>query len=841
MSVSQPAPFAARRRSKRKLQDYEPQESMNPRCVSRSDLSLLRPFSASSSSPVLQFFVRVGSKTLVLHAQADTSIHSVIDQIGVLTRIPVPVLDVRLIHSGRQLELDRTLSSYNIGDDACLHLVARLRSTVHPRAWQLVNDLISAISRLNSIIPLSPIARHHYRSLVNSLVKEFLRCTPPDPDTCWGHLQVFAFSGAPEALVKLLISADDFNRSVADETIRLFLSSEPEYLMKHLHPHCARIVLEFCKLLAWAVGNMNPLYLACRGALGSLLKLLESKYFARIDSSKMVEELLPFLKETSGQVIEELTNMTTGAEQVDVSEFSDFMLVMRRAVRDLIGGKRCVSKEMLNVELPDYEKWLGALHSIFINLLEKVDHCLGKVGDLLSQKGPLHFDSKWGRFANLLCILTKLHAFSKIYEGGDELLHELLIARRAPVNELIKHAKKNQKLRWLLRHKDVTDFESRRNLVLMLFPGGKDDYDDLHEMLIDRSQLLAESFEYIGQAEATALHGGLFMEFKNEEATGPGVLREWFCLLCHAIFNPQNVLFLPCPNDRRRFFPNPTSVVDPLHLKYFGFCGRVIALALMHKVQVGILLDRVFFLQLAGKDVTLDDVRDADPYLYMSCKRILEMDAELLDSDILGLTFVREFEELGIHKSVELLPGGKDIAVNSRNRYEYVKRLVQHRFVTSISEPVTYFTQGFGDILSKQSYQKLLFESLDLEDFDRLLGGTDDVINVKDWKAHTEYNGYKAKDRQIIWFWKIVEGLPIDQQRVLLFFWTSVKYLPADGFRGLSSKLYIYKTVDSQDRLPTSHTCFYRLCLPPYPSLSIMRDRLHVITQEHVSCSFGFL
>lgn len=88
---------------------------------------------------------------------------------------------------------------------------------------------------------------------------------------------------------------------------------------------------------------------------------------------------------------------------------------------------------------------------------------------------------------------------------------------------------------------------------------------------------------------------------------------------------------------------------------------------------------------------------------------------------------------------------------------------------------------------------------------------------------------------------QIVEGLPIDQQRVLLFFWTSVKYLPADGFRGLSSKLYIYRTVDSQDRLPTSHTCFYRLCLPPYPSLSIMRDRLHVITQEHVSCSFGFL
>ncbi|KAJ0987013.1 hypothetical protein J5N97_005369 [Dioscorea zingiberensis] len=733
MSVSQPAPFAAafaRRRSKRKLQDYEPQDPMNPRRASRSDLALILPSAAScsTSSPPVQFFVRVGSKTLVLHAGADTLIHSVIDQIGALTRTPVRVLDVRLIHSGRQLELDRTLSSYNIGDDACLHLVARLRSTVHPRAWQLVNDLIYAISRLNSIIPASPMARHHYRSLVSNLVKEFLRSTPADPDTSWGHLQVFAFSGAPEALVKLFISSDDFNRGVADEAIRLFLSFEPDHQMKHLHPQCAKIVLEFCKLLAWSVGNMNPLYLACRGSLGSLLMLLESKYFSHIESSKMVEELLPFLKETAGKVIEELSNVTTGAELVDFSEFSDFMLVMRRAVRDHLGGNRCVSKEMLNSELPDYERngWL---------------------------------EPKWGRLTNLLCILTKLHAFSKIYEGGDELLHSLLVTRRFPVNELIKHAKKNQKLRWLLKHKDITDFESRRNLVLMLFPGGKDEYDDLHEMLIDR----------------------------------------------------------------RRFFPNPTSVVDPLHLKYFSFCGRVIALALVHKVQVGILFDRVFFLQLAGKDVTLDDVQDADPCLYMSCKKILEMDMELVDSDALGLTFVREFEELGTHRSVELLPGGKDISVNSRNRDAYVKLLVQHRFVTSISEQVTHFSQGFGDILSKYNYQKLLFESLDLEDFDRLLGGTDDNINVKDWKAHTEYNGYKAKDRQIVWFWKIVEGMPIQQQRVLLFFWTSVKYLPADGFRGLSSKLYIYRAVDSQDRLPTSHTCFYRLCLPAYPSLFVMR------------------
>ena len=91
---------------------------------------------------------------------------------------------------------------------------------------------------------------------------------------------------------------------------------------------------------------------------------------------------------------------------------------------------------------------------------------------------------------------------------------------------------------------------------MLLFPDVSEDYEELHEMLIDRSSFLAESFEYISRAEPSSLHSGLFMEFKNEEATGPGVLREWFSLVCLAIFDPQHALFVACPLDPRRFYPN---------------------------------------------------------------------------------------------------------------------------------------------------------------------------------------------------------------------------------------------------------------------------------------------
>ncbi|PIN07850.1 Ubiquitin-like protein [Handroanthus impetiginosus] len=102
---------------------------------------------------------------------------------------------------------------------------------------------------------------------------------------------------------------------------------------------------------------------------------------------------------------------------------------------------------------------------------------------------------------------------------------------------LVEYAQRSDDNKWILDCKEVTNFEARRHLALMMLPELKDDYEDLYEMLIDRSNLLAESFEYIAHADIESLHAGLFMKFKNEEATGPGVLREWFFLICQAIFN----------------------------------------------------------------------------------------------------------------------------------------------------------------------------------------------------------------------------------------------------------------------------------------------------------------
>ncbi|KAK6791575.1 hypothetical protein RDI58_010656 [Solanum bulbocastanum] len=166
------------------------------------------------------------------------------------------------------------------------------------------------------------------------------------------------------------------------------------------------------------------------------------------------------------------------------------------------------------------------------------------------------------------------------------------------------------------------------------------------------------------------------------------------------------------------------SKVDSLHLEYFVFSGRMITLALLHRIQISIAFDRVFFLQLAREDISVEDIRDADPYLYNSFKKILEMDMKMEDEDTLGLTFVCEDEESGSRKVVEFFPNGKNMLVNSENKDNYVNLLVKHCFVPPIAHQIV------GSMSAEQRNVLIFFwnsiKSLPVEGF----GGLDSKLHI---------------------------------------------------------------------------------------------------------------
>ncbi|MCL7036949.1 hypothetical protein MKW94_019492 [Papaver nudicaule] len=528
-----------------------------------------------------------------------------------------------------------------------------------------------------------------------SLVNEYLSMIPSyniyDSEK---HMFMLISSGTAKALVSLVLNSQtQCYKQSGEESIKLFLYPNIRFVPKSIRKHWVRLVLKFCDLLYCEDkhGDQHPLYYTCRKTLISLLKL------------------------TSFRKTSKYTYATQPSDTIE--EFYPF-------VKD---------------------------YFVYSELSYEFIRCLANIRQDIWNGRYFNFTPRWPSY---LSLLRELKKFSKIYLNEEEDLFSEIRGYQYQVDMLVRLSKRSDDLKWLLEHKNSISSNTRDYLLMKMLPEVKFDFEKHHKMLIDRSQILTDSFKHLSLGTSKSLHSGLSVEFRNEEAVGYGVLREWFFVICQELFDPKGSLFLACPTDGRRFFPNPAPL-DHRHRNYYAFAGRVIALALMHKVQVGVTFDRVFFLQLAGGVISLEDIQDADPVLYKSFKTILEMDADIVDSYALGLTFVREFEEFGSRRVVELCPGGDSIIVNSKNREEYIQLLIQHCFVKSIAEKLSYFTRGFGDILCERELQKIFFQSLELEDLDLMLLGSSEAISVIHWKAHTVYHGYEETDDQIRWFWEV--------------------------------------------------------------------------------------
>lgn len=160
-------------------------------------------------------------------------------------------------------------------------------------------------------------------------------------------------------------------------------------------------------------------------------------------------------------------------------------------------------------------------------------------------------------------------------------------------------------------------------------------------------------------------------------------------------------------------------------------------------MRVGVVFDRTFFLQLAGKTISLEDIRDADPSFYSNCKQIMEMVSKPIVSDALELRFIGGAE---YKRSADLCPDGKSIVVNRKNWKIFVDLIIEHRFVTSISKQVSYFTQGLTDVLGDIHLQKFFFHCLDLEDLDWMMQGSGSSVSLYDLKANAASFKYYVSD-----------------------------------------------------------------------------------------------
>ncbi|XP_055551455.1 E3 ubiquitin-protein ligase Nedd-4-like isoform X5 [Wyeomyia smithii] len=343
------------------------------------------------------------------------------------------------------------------------------------------------------------------------------------------------------------------------------------------------------------------------------------------------------------------------------------------------------------------------------------------------------------------------------------------------------------------------------------------------EIKIRRASILEDSYRIINSiTKVDLLKTKLWIEFEGEAGLDYGGLaREWFYLLSKEMFNPYYGLFEYSAMDNYTLQINPFSgLCNEDHLHYFKFIGRVAGMAVYHGKLLDAFFIRPFYKMMLQKPIDLKDMESVDMEYYNSLLWIKEN-----DPNELMLTFCVDEETFGYTSQRELKQNGADIEVTNENKDEYIKLVIEWRFVARVKDQMQAFLEGFGQIVPLN-----LLKIFDENELELLMCGIQS-IDVKDWKRNTLYKGdYFANHVIIQWFWRAVLSFSNEMRARLLQFVTGTSRVPMNGFKELygsnGPQMFTIEKWGTPENYPRAHTCFNRLDLPPYESYLALKDRL---------------
>ncbi|OQO02992.1 putative E3 ubiquitin-protein ligase hulA [Cryoendolithus antarcticus] len=346
---------------------------------------------------------------------------------------------------------------------------------------------------------------------------------------------------------------------------------------------------------------------------------------------------------------------------------------------------------------------------------------------------------------------------------------------------------------------------------------------------VRRTHIFEDSYAEIMRQSPNDLKKRLMIKFDGEDGLDYGGLsREFFFLLSHEMFNPFYCLFEYSAHDNYTLQINPHSGINPEHLGYFKFIGRVVGLAIFHRRFLDAFFIGAFYKMVLRKKVALQDMEGVDAEFHRTLTWTMENDI----TDVIYSTFSVEDERFGEKVTVDLKPEGRDIEVTNENKKEYVELITEWRIQKRVEEQFNAFVAGFHELIPAD-----LVNVFDERELELLIGGIAD-IDVDDWKKHTDYRGYTEGDAVIQNFWKCIRSWDAEQKSRLLQFATGTSRIPVNGFKDLQGsdgpRRFTIEKSGEEQQLPKSHTCFNRLDLPPYKTYDALTQKLTWAVEETV-------
>ena len=382
-----------------------------------------------------------------------------------------------------------------------------------------------------------------------------------------------------------------------------------------------------------------------------------------------------------------------------------------------------------------------------------------------------------------------------------------------------------------------------------------------HHVTVTRGRVFDDAMDQLGPAVFAAdaakwrvanpgvrppgsLKGTVRVRFLNQHGVeepgvdGGGLFKDFLGALVREAFDAKAGLFAETPD--LTLYPNPASetACGADHLRRLEFLGAVLGKAVYEGILVDVPLAGFFLAKLRdGRPPELNDLATLDGETYrhlLSLKTLAPADVASLGLDFTATDQSRYASRRGdAHASVELVPGGGDVAVTAANRGRYVHLMAHHLLHRQIKKQSAAFVRGFRSLIEPETLRVFAPAELRL-----LISGAGGGLNVADLAACTVYSGgYFAEHPTIAMLWRILDGFSRDDQRAFLRFVTACPNTPLLGFSQLAPSFCVHRagmgggleapeaSADT-DRLPTAATCMNMLKLPPYASEETAREKL---------------
>lgn len=174
----------------------------------------------------------------------------------------------------------------------------------------------------------------------------------------------------------------------------------------------------------------------------------------------------------------------------------------------------------------------------------------------------------------------------QVETGMENLFFKFTEDHRKILNQMVRNNPKlmSGSFSLLVHNPKVLEFDNKRNYFnrrLHSRSGNRDPHPTL-QLSVRRDQVFLDSYKSMYYKTGDEIkYAKLSIRFHGEEGVDAGgVTREWFQVMARQMFNPDYALFIPVASDRTTFHPSRMSGVNPEHLSFFKFIGRIIGKAL---------------------------------------------------------------------------------------------------------------------------------------------------------------------------------------------------------------------------------------------------------------------